>query len=52
MNRRQLLAGAAARRRAGTSLGGARPAGVTLNGAVQFNDDHVFTRAWCGSRSW
>ncbi|MEO3471697.1 TRAP transporter substrate-binding protein [Roseomonas sp. CAU 1739] len=46
MNRRQLLAGAAA----GVSIL-SRPwaaraqQGITLNGAVQFNDDHVFTRA-------
>ena len=46
MNRRHLLAGAAAGA-ASLALPWAARAqqAITLNGAVQFNDDHVFTRA-------
>ena len=25
---------------------------ITLNGAVQFNDDHAFTKALVRSRNW
>ncbi|GGJ21224.1 TRAP transporter substrate-binding protein [Neoroseomonas lacus] len=46
MNRRQLLAGAAAGASALALPWAARAQqAITLNGAVQFNDDHVFTRA-------
>jgi TRAP-type C4-dicarboxylate transport system substrate-binding protein len=42
MKRRTLLAGAAL---ALPAIHTARAQGITLNGAVQFNDDHVFNRA-------
>ena len=46
MNRRQLLAGAAAGASILSRPWAARAQqAITLNGAVQFNDDHVFTRA-------
>ena len=46
MNRRQLLGGAAAGAALLASPHVARAQqAITLNGAVQFNDDHVFTRA-------
>ena len=42
MNRRTLLGGAAAGLLAPTVVRAQAP--ITLNGAVQFNDDHVFNR--------
>jgi TRAP-type C4-dicarboxylate transport system substrate-binding protein len=46
MNRRQLLGGAAAGASSLAFPWAARAQqAITLNGAVQFNDDHVFTRA-------
>ena len=44
MNRRDLLIGTAMGALATPHLARAQPV-LTLNGAVQFNDDHVFTRA-------
>jgi TRAP-type transport system periplasmic protein len=48
MQRRAVLAGLGATAVAATSFPGIRRAqaqGITLNGAVQFNDDHAFTKA-------